>query len=289
MTSKLEVLVQCGFVRDPFRALELETADGARLRQVLTMAVDARSLVSIVGERGVGKSLAVSKVLHQAKVRQVRVLGADKGRITAGDIQEAMILDLSDESPRKSKETRSRQLRRILGEASRRQAVVVVIEEAHRLHSQTLRSIKNLRELDWMGESQLFAVILVGQSDCVQKAGLAEVRLRTETVHMHGLTAGEVREYVAGTVGARFEPGAVEAVAAHSGARNYLDLQELLIGVLADGRDQATARDVALCLGQTPKDLAVPVKDAGAGKQALRSVLERRRGQDGEAGAKAAG
>jgi len=281
MASRLEVLSQFGFSSDPF-SWRMESADSKRIKGILGMAMSSRAMVSVVGERGIGKSVAVSAALRKSKAKLVRVLSADKGKIHAGDIQEAMILDLSDETPRKTKEVRVRQLRRILGESSRKQPVVVVIEESHRLHPMTLRSIKNLRELDWLGETQLFTVVLIGQSDCTQKAGLAEVRLRTESVQMHGLTSAEVIEYVRRTVGSVFSEEAVAACAQIEDGRNYLDLQEALIvameRALAAGRDEVSAEDLGITDGRQRAEDRKPRDDA-AKNAALRSVLERRREQ----------
>lgn len=283
--GRFEILGRFGFVSDPFAACSMETADGLRVRNILAMATTARAQVAVIGERGVGKSRAVAEAVRRMRARVVRVLSADKGRITAGDIQEAMILDLCDETPRRTKEVRVRQLRRVLGEASRKQPVVVLIEESHRLHPMTLRSLKNLRELDWMGETQLFTVVLVGQSDCTQRAGLAEVRLRTEAVQMHGLTQGEVTDYVRGTVGKVFTAEASQVVGLLPEARNFLDLQELLIhsmeSALAAGREQVSAEDVGSWMkasGRTFPSAGRQEKGAGAGA-ALKSVLDRRKGQ----------
>ncbi len=248
MAARLEILSLFNFTRDPFHSADLESADAARIKGLLGMAVHAQAQVTVVGERGIGKSRAVAAALKDLKIKPVRVLTPDKARITAGDIQQALIVDLSDEGAKKDKEVRVRQLRRILGEASDRGPVVVVIEESHRLHGGTLRSIKNLRELDWKGKTHLFAVILIGQSDCTQRAGLSEVRLRTETVHMHGLTKSEVAAYIAQTVGRAFSAEASARIAALPGSQNYLDLQEILIGcmanALAEGRDQVETADV---------------------------------------------
>ena len=284
MASKLEVLSLFGFRKDPFYGVDLESADAIRVRTILGMAVPARAQVSVVGDRGAGKSRAVGAALRNSQAQVVRVLTPDKARISAGDIQEAMISDLSTEAPKRAKEVKARQLRRILGEASRKSPVVVVIEEAHRLDGWTLRSIKNLRELDWMGETQLFAVILIGHSDPSQRTGLSEVRLRTETVYLHGLTQAEILKYVKSTVGQIFEEEAVAKIAGLSEAKNYLDLQDFLIRcmshALAAGREKVGVDDVAELITTIVRDEGLPVpRSSEKSGQALRNVLDRRAGK----------
>jgi len=244
------------------------------------MAISAHAQISIVGERGIGKTRAVNAALRELKIKPVRILTPDKSRTTASDIQEALLIELAPgERVRQDREVRVRQLRRILGEASKRESVVVVIDEAHRLHGNTLRSLKNLRELDWMGETHLFTAVLVGQSDSTQNIGLAEVRLRTDVVHMHGLTGSEIREYVRKTVGNVFEDEAVGAVGGLPDARNYLDLQDLLVKCMANaltrGAEKVGKEDVGE-LERTGARSTIEGAKGGTRRNALKSVLDRR-------------
>ena len=283
MASKLEILSLFGFEKDPFAGHEIESADTVRVRRLSAMAIQAHSQLSIVGERGLGKTRAVNGAMNGLKIQPVRVLSPDKGRVTAADIQEAILVELApNEKCRHDREIRVRMLRRILGEESMKRQVVVVIEEAHRLNGNVLRSLKNLRELDWMGKTHLFSVILIGQSDCTQRSGLAEVRLRTETLLLHGLTAAEVTEYIRATVGRVFDEDATEAIAALPDSRNYLDLQDILIrcmsAALAAGREQVTKSDVTDSITTN-----IPVSPRSAEKTAgaVRSVLGRRQNRPG--------
>ncbi|MGA3114830.1 MAG: ATP-binding protein [Syntrophobacteraceae bacterium] len=280
MSNKLEILSLYGFRRDPFHGVEIESADASRVKNLISMAVSAHAQISIVGERGIGKTRAVNTALRGLNINPVRILTPDKTRVTAADIQEALLIELvPDEKVRQDREIRIRQLRRVLGEASKRGAVVVVIDEAHRLHGNTLRSLKNLRELAWMGETHLFTVVLIGQSDSTQKMGMSEVRLRTEVVQMHGLTAAEIGRYVMETVGNVFTEDAIDALAGIQDARNYLDLQELLVHAMANaiarGAEKVEAKDV----GDRPNERAETISKSGSGakQNALKSVMARKR------------
>lgn len=260
--GKLETLAEYGYHKDPFRMVSMETADSVRVRRVVNMAVDSRAMVSIVADRGSGKTSALHLSLKDMDVTAVRLLTSDKERVLVADIERALILELSQENVSRSREIRARQLKRIMGEASRQRPIVLILEEAHRMHGQTLRSLKTMREMEWMGVSPLFTVVMVGQYDPMRKRGVDEVRLRTDTVHMKGLTSGEIRDYAAATVGKCFDDDAIEAAARLGGGRNFLDLQEMLIALM----------ERALCIGQK-KVTAMEVFEVYGG--GLKEVMKR--------------
>jgi len=276
--SRLETFVNLGFAQDPFRAVHYETGDMLRIKRILKMAVKARAMISIVGERGIGKTRAVASAIKELNAHRVIVRSLDKLRLLISDIERAMILDLGEEKPKRGGEIRARQLRRILGEASQKQKVVVVIEEAHCLHGMTLRALKTLRELDWMGKTELFTVVLLGQSDPMNKAGISEVRLRSDTVYMHGITAEEVSGYIGKTAGNVFSKEVITAVSRMPEAQNFLELQDIL--VVSMGRALAAGRKKVL-----PEDLEDLSTSDKAGQQdavkkgnnTLQNVLNRHR------------
>ena len=281
--SKLELLDRLGFDRDPFKSVNFNTCDNSRISRILSMAVKSKAMISIVGERGMGKSRTVQEGLKKLNVRQVVIRSADKVRLLIGDIERAIIFDLSDENPKRGSEIRARQLRRIIGEASRKHEIVLVIEEGHRLHGMTLRALKTLREMDWMGETELFTVVLIGQSDPMNKAGVAEVRLRTDTVSMQGLTPDEIAGYIKATMGKVFSNECLPLIKSIPEARNYLNLQNILISILgravANGRNKAIADDVTEELGITQPeavkqaDIHTVDTNSQKGSGSIRAVL----------------
>ena len=246
--SKLETLVRFGFDCNPFKEVNLKTSDSTRIQRILDLAIKGDEIVSMVGKRGSGKSWTVKAWLRKSKARQVVVRSSDKLRLLISDIERAMILDLSEETPKRGGEIRARQLRRILGEASQKEKIVLTIEEAHRLHGMTLRALKTLREMSWMGETELFAVVLIGQSDPMNKAGVSEVRLRSDTVHLQGLTVNEIENYVKKTVGRVFSTKAIKAISLLPESENYLDLQSVLLRLMgrasAEGHGEVQYDDV---------------------------------------------
>ncbi len=274
MESRLDVLAEYGFSKDPFAGMKIETTDTLRINRLITMAIDSRAMVSIVGARGYGKTESVRQALASREAAEVRVLTADKERISIGDIEREMILALrttTEEVPRRSRVVRAHQLRRIMGEAvkSQKKNIVLILEESHRLHGQTLRSLKTLREMDWGGICPLFTVIMVGQFDPLKKPGVDEVRLRADRIEMKGLTPAEVKRYIAETVGRCYEDDAAESVSrlstylSSSGekchVRNFLELQELLCELMdkamLHGHKKVRAIDVFSHTGGGLKEL----------------------------------
>ena len=102
--------------------------------------------------------------------------------------------------------------------------------------------------MDWMGETELFAVVFIGQSDPMNKAGVSEVRLRSDTVHLQGLTVNEVKKYVEETIGRVFSSKAIKAISLLPESENYLDLQSILLSLmgraLAEGHAEVQYDDV---------------------------------------------
>lgn len=295
--TRLETLVNLGYTRDPLKGVLYETGDMVRTRRILTMAIKSRAMVSIVGVRGCGKTEAVKAALQKLPmdVTTIWPKRVDQENLTIADVKVAMITELSEEAVKRGGIISSTQLRRIVGKASRKtdshgnkNQIVVIIEEAQRLHNNTLRSLKTLREMEWMGETELFTIVLVAQSDPMNRAGVSEVQLRSDVVYMQGLSANEAAHYVRSTIGKHFDEAAIEALAELPPARNYLELQglciELLNIALAAGRDQVTVDDVRSI--STPDAAPIPrgqarSKQAAApvsGTSALKSVLDRRTG-----------
>lgn len=284
--TRLETFVNLGFKKDPFKGVAFETGDGLRVRKILTMAVASRAMVSIVGERGLGKTEAVKAALKEIGCKIVKVERTDVEKTTIADIRKALILDLSDQTPKRDGEISSRQLRPVVGMAAenyKKHGVVLVIEEAHRLHGNTLRSLKSLREADWMGESELFTIVLVGQSDPMTRPGVSEVRLRTDCVNMKGLSGDEAASYLRKVLGTWFDETALAVIPELPQSRNWLELQEasvlLLNRALSSGREAVTGEDVRALIGALQQSLRVPGGKQKAatpvisGNAALASVL----------------
>lgn len=231
--SKLEVLSEFGYARDPFKGFLMETADSLRIKRLLKIGVESRAMISIIATYCQGKTSALDLAFQEIEATVVRLFTPDKERVVVSDIEKALILGLSNESCKRTKEVRARQIRRIIGEAALIKPVVLILEEAHRMHGQTLRALKTFRELEYHGMSPLFTVVMVGQYDPMSKKYVDEVRLRTDSVKMKGLTQDEAKQYIQQTVGRSFEDDAAEAISRLEVARNYGLLQEAVIILMA--------------------------------------------------------
>jgi len=253
-----------GFAKNPFAQANanLQSTDLENVCTALAMAIDERGILSIVGQRGAGKSTSIATALPP-NAQVVQPLTADRERMRIGAIEDSIIYDLSSDKPRRSAEARTRQVRPILGDAGKRGPVVLLLEESHRLHHQTLRALKSLHELKWAGRGPLLTIVLIGQRDPLAVPSLEEVAMRTKSVRLAGLSETEATAYIANTVGRVWEESAITALVADPAARNYLDLQEALIAsmdqALAEGRKRVQLSDVYHATGAGLKAMAEQV------------------------------
>lgn len=240
--SKLEVLSEFGYSRDVFKGLFMETSDTLRIKRLLKMGVESRAMISIVAGWMNGKTTALDIAFQEIDATVCRLITPDKERVVVSDIEKSLILGLSNEPCKRTKELRARQIQRILGEAAKKKPVVLILEEAHRMHGQTLRALKTFREMEYQGMSPLFTVVMVGQYDPMRKKYVDEVRLRTDSVTMKGPSPAESRQYIDITVGRYFEDDAADALSRLSVARNYGVLQESIINLMNRALQHGTKR-----------------------------------------------
>jgi len=272
MESRLGLLADYGFSRDVFAEATMETTDVARTKRLITMAIDSRAMVAVISPRGFGKTEAIRQVFDgRERVITAQLVSSESEAVRITDIERALVLDISaamgvPETPKRSREVRARQVRRIVGDAATegKMSVVLLLEETHRMHHSTLRSLKTLREMAWKGKAPLFTIIMVGQYDPLRNnPSVDEVRLRTDKIELKGLTAAEIKTYLGKTVGRVFEDDAVEAVSRIGGGnnkgQNFLDLQELLVNLmdkaLQHGHKKVKAIDVFAFCGGGLKEL----------------------------------
>ncbi|MXW01596.1 MAG: ATP-binding protein [Holophagales bacterium] len=261
---------------DPWSRLHIDTSDSVRIETTVGAAVDARLMVSITGPRGAGKTHSVRRALDAADVKSVEPLRLMRERLHMGDIEHAMIRELApDERPRRSGEARSHQVRRVLGKRSQLGPIVLVIDDAHVLHHQTIRALKRLRELSWLRVSPLLGIVLIGQSDAA--AAIPEVGLRSDSVRLAGLAPVEAATALNQVLGTyRIDEDVVESLATSERARTWLDLIRLVDDCLAEaaarGEDRITAAGAHEVLhpGSRPApDIEAPAADDEAVDQAL--------------------
>jgi len=172
-----------------------------RYAQRIQDAVESRLIVSVIGGFGSGKTTLVSAALESLPgVVPVFVNNPDRERLRIGQILSTLIINLSTENPKRDAATREVQLARILGETVvlKKKEVCLIIENAHRLTSELLLALKDLREsLKYRGKGFLFSIILVGQEglrDKLERYGEVEQRTRPIELDRNGWMCLEDRQ-----------------------------------------------------------------------------------------------
>ena len=151
--------------RDIFWSEDLSQAKNAIL-----YAVERQGMVAIIGEWGSGKTTILNQVGEELRNNENIILSEalmpDKDRLRTVDIVDNLIWDLSEETenPKRSYNARARQLRR-LGELQAKQGkkIVVIVDDAHDLHIQTIIALRRMRDIHKIGMKRVISIIFLGQ------------------------------------------------------------------------------------------------------------------------------
>lgn len=204
--------------RDPFDDPRTESdvflTDDARY--VLGCMMDAAlhgNFLAVVGESGSGKTTLRRLMLERLKTEEENVIiiepyilttggqGKDAKPLRSGHIAEAILAAVAPgRRLPASAEARSRLLHELLRQSNRGgNRHLLLIEEAHDLHTHTLKSLKRFFELE-DGLTRLLSIILIGQTELGVKlsssgADVREVVQRCDVVPLPPLrdVAGYVR------------------------------------------------------------------------------------------------
>ena len=249
MENGFVTLAAFGYRKDPFESVRIRTGDSDILKRIFQMAVESSAMFSVIAPWGAGKTTAIEMATKDIDAHMLRIISADKERIGIHDIERMIVKQLFPSEPiARSREVRAHQVRRIMGEAAKEKPLILILEESHCMHTNTLRALKRIREYEWMGKKPLLSVILIGQYDKLKNGNLEEVRLRTDTYRLKGLAPSEASRYINETVGDHFEEEAVKAISELPVAKNFLELQEALIALmdaaLRNGSKKVSVLDV---------------------------------------------
>lgn len=235
---------QFGLFRDPFTDDVQDPEDlflppdSRAVREHLWSTAKFGGFLAIIGESGAGKS-TLREDLEERIIRENAaivvmapyVLGMEdsdqKGKpLKAASIADAMIRALTPlENPKRTLEAKAAQLHKLLKDSRRGgNNHVLIIEEAHGLHKQTLKHLKRFYELK-DGMKPLISIILIGQTELKTKLSesapdVREVVQRCELVQLPPLDAhleGYVKfkfNRVGADIANLFEPDALEAIRA---------------------------------------------------------------------------
>ncbi|MCG8553596.1 MAG: AAA family ATPase, partial [Desulfobacterales bacterium] len=134
-------------------------------------------------------------------IKVVFPLIIDKSRVTPASLVDAIVMDISDEVPKRSLEQKTRQAVRLLkARAENGMRQVLMIEEAHTIDKRAFKALKQIYEME-TGFEKLIGIILIGQPELLKKldevgnSDIREVIRRITTAEIEGL--GEaVRPYL---------------------------------------------------------------------------------------------
>ncbi len=200
--------------RDPFPAnggIEKDTDifmsdDHRYIEAAMLDAAKYSGLLAIVGQVGCGKSTIRKRVFEQIR-REGGILTVfpqilDKAKIHSGTLCDAIILDISDQSPRIKPEQKARQVKELLKARSRNgDRCCLVIEEGHKLTVPAFITLKQLWELE-DGYSKLLSIIIIGQTELGDKLDerhhpeMREFIRRCQIARINGLN-GDLKNYLA--------------------------------------------------------------------------------------------
>lgn len=197
----IKALKKFGLTHDVFMG-DIEKASDVYLNadsrfavEFLVQTAKTGGMVALIGDSGSGKTTirryALDRMQEEGqKVKIIQPKSIDKARLSTGSICDAIILDTSSESPKRSLEAKARQIERILTNSSRAGfSHVLMIEEAHDLTIPTLKYLKRFWELE-DGFKKLLSIILIGQIELNSKLDESknyearEIIRRMEKLHL---------------------------------------------------------------------------------------------------------
>lgn len=195
-----EAMTFFGLVKPFNTALFLETGHSKKLIQDISKAIYQGGIVAIAGMVGSGKTTLLRKIQEQLmEEKQMiisRSLSTDKKRVTISTLYTALFLDLVKEKnfpiPTQP-EKRERKLLEILKKNDK--PVVLFIDEAHDLHSQTLISLKRLVELSF-GNGKTLAIVIAGHpklKNDLMRPSMEEVGARVQIFTLNSLIDNKIK------------------------------------------------------------------------------------------------
>lgn len=179
--------------------------DQQYIREAMYQTAKHGGFLAVIGESGSGKTTLRRDLIERCREEAITFIQPqviDKGKLTAGLICDAIICDISTQTPRRSLEAKARQVGEILkGSASSGNAHALVIEEAHDLNVMALKQLKRFWEIEH-GFKKLLAVLLIGQPELSDKLDerknyeAREVIRRCEIARLESLN-GNLEAYLA--------------------------------------------------------------------------------------------
>lgn len=179
-----------------------ETAQQTQLIKELKLAIRQGGLIAMTGVVGSGKTTTLRQLQTELKREKEVIisssLAVDKNRVNLGTLITALFFDLSTErdfKPPSQPERRERKLLELVEKC--RKPVVLIVDDAHDLHSQTLVGLKRLIELV-QDRGRVLAILLAGHpklKNDLRRPNLEEIGARAITFTLEGIK-GHQLQYV---------------------------------------------------------------------------------------------
>lgn len=197
-----EVMEFFGLVKEFRRAGYYETDHLRQLFKEIEAAIRSGKLIALTGVVGCGKTVTLRRLQENlkanGKILVSKSLSVDKSRATLPTLIAALFYDLSSDKKIKIPsfgEKRERELRELI--RSRKKPVVLFVDEAHDLHSQTLTGLKRLIELV-EDDGGILSILLAGHpklKNDLRRPTMEEIGYRTAIFSLDSI-AGEQRKYI---------------------------------------------------------------------------------------------
>jgi len=170
------------------------TSQHRQLMQELKLAIHQGGLVAMTGVVGAGKTTTLRQLQVELKRDKDVIisssLAVDKSRVNLGTLMTALFFDLATErdfKPPTQPERRERKLLELMEKS--RKPVVLIVDDAHDLHSQTLVGLKRLIELV-QDRGRVLAILLAGHpklKNDLRRPNLEEIGARATTFVLEGI------------------------------------------------------------------------------------------------------
>ncbi|NEP19902.1 MAG: AAA family ATPase [Leptolyngbya sp. SIO4C1] len=179
-----------------------ETAQHTQLIKELKLAIRQGGLITMTGVVGSGKTTALRQLQTELKREKDVIisssLAVDKNRVNLGTLITALFFDLATErdfKPPSQPERRERKLLELVEKC--RKPVVLIVDDAHDLHNQTLVGLKRLIELV-QDRGRVLSILLSGHpklKNDLRRPNLEEIGARAETFTLEGIK-GHQQQYI---------------------------------------------------------------------------------------------
>lgn len=215
-------------------------------------------IIKVIGEVGSGKTM-LCRMLEERLPGNVEIVYLANPSLSPEHILQAIALEMSLEVPDNANRLQVMHAlqQRLLEKHARNRQVVIFIEEAQSMPTETLEEIRLLSNLETERE-KLLQIVLFGQPELDENLDQANIRQLSERIthsfHLQPLSGKELRDYVRfrmRAVGYRgpdvFRPNAYPGLArASEGLTRRINIlaDKSLLSAFADGRHDVTRKDV---------------------------------------------